>query len=447
MLISRIRKRIKRSSMTLRWLWAIAAAWTLIIAASITWNTSYLTKHIYSNLRSQALATYNADLTYRLWNASHGGVYVPATDTTPPNPFLSHIPERDITTPSGKQLTLVNPAYMTRQVHEMSRALFKGHITSLNPIRAENRADVWETAALKKFESGATEVSSLEVMGDGQQYFRFMRPLITEQACLKCHANQGYQLGDIRGGLSVSIPSGDQNTQLQEQKIAFSLGHGVLWLLGLFAIYASRRSHIKAEFTIKNKQRNLEDALKNTVTAIAKALEARDPYTSGHQSRVAKLAKAIATEMGLSKEQIEGVYLGANIHDIGKIQLPSETLSKPGKLSDIEFALVQDHAQVGYELLDSVHFPWPLADIAHQHHERMDGSGYPQGLTGEDICLEARIVAVADVVEAISSHRPYRPAQGIDVALDEIHLNRGKLYDAKVVDICIRLFKEKGFAL
>jgi putative nucleotidyltransferase with HDIG domain len=190
----------------------------------------------------------------------------------------------------------------------------------------------------------------------------------------------------------------------------------------------------------------LRASLEGTINAIAKSVEARDPYTAGHQLRVAELAAAIAREMGFEENQIKGIHMGASIHDIGKINLPAEILSKPSKLTDIGYRLIQAHPQVGYDILRDIDFPWPVADIAHQHHERLDGSGYPQGLKGEEICLEARVVAVADVVEAISSHRPYRPALGIGVALDEIETNRGKLYDPAVADACLKLFKDKHFS-
>jgi PAS domain S-box-containing protein/putative nucleotidyltransferase with HDIG domain len=191
----------------------------------------------------------------------------------------------------------------------------------------------------------------------------------------------------------------------------------------------------------------LKDSLHGTIVAISKAVEARDMYTAGHQRRVADIASAIAEEMGLNEDQIEGIRMGAIIHDIGKIQTPADILSKPTKLSETEYKLIQEHAATGYGILKDVKFPWPVADIAYQHHERMDGSGYPQGLKGEEICLEARIVAVADVVEAMGSHRPYRPALGIDVALDEIKANRGKFYDPAVVDACLVAFEEKKFTL
>lgn len=198
---------------------------------------------------------------------------------------------------------------------------------------------------------------------------------------------------------------------------------------------------------LQESQEELRINLIGTIGVIGKAVEARDPYTSGHQQRVSGLARAIAQEMGLDHEQVEWIRMGAAIHDIGKIHLPAEILSKPGRINEMEYELIKTHAQVGYEILKDVKFPWPIADIAHQHHERLDGSGYPQGLKGKEICLEARIVAVADVLEAMSSHRPYRPAIGIEKALDEITGKRGKIYDPDVVDACLRLFKQGRFAV
>lgn len=191
----------------------------------------------------------------------------------------------------------------------------------------------------------------------------------------------------------------------------------------------------------------LRKSLEDSIQAIASTVEMRDPYTSGHQKRVAELAVALATEMGLPDEQIRGLHLAGVVHDLGKISVPAEILSKPGKLTTIEFMLIKGHAQAGYEILKDIDFPWPIATIVWQHHERLDGSGYPQGLKGEDILLESRIMAVADVVEAIASHRPYRPTLGIDAALKEIERGRGTVYDPAVADACVKLFREGGFAL
>ncbi|HUW49726.1 MAG TPA: HD domain-containing phosphohydrolase [Sulfuricella sp.] len=186
----------------------------------------------------------------------------------------------------------------------------------------------------------------------------------------------------------------------------------------------------------------LGKSLEETVQAIAATIEMRDPYTAGHQRRVAALARRIAEEMHLPSEEIHGIYLTATIHDIGKIHIPAEILSFPGKLGEIEYALIKVHAQAGYEILKNVEFPWPVAQMVYQHHEHLDGSGYPRGLKGDEIMLGARIVCVADVVESMASYRPYRPGLGVRKALAEIRKNRGKLYDAAAVGACLKLFKE-----
>jgi PAS domain S-box-containing protein len=202
----------------------------------------------------------------------------------------------------------------------------------------------------------------------------------------------------------------------------------------------------RAQEELRHSYAQLRRTFEGTIHVLVSAIEMRDPYTAGHQRRVTQLVCAIAKEMGLSDERIEGLRMAGLIHDIGKISVPAEVLSKPGPLSDLEYGLIQAHTQVGYDVLNgTIEFPWPVAQIVLQHHERMDGSGYPQGLSGEEILLEARILAVADVVEAMASHRPYRSALGIEKALEEISQNRGILYDPEVVDACLKLFTEKGF--
>jgi putative nucleotidyltransferase with HDIG domain len=184
--------------------------------------------------------------------------------------------------------------------------------------------------------------------------------------------------------------------------------------------------------------------LEQTITTLARAIEMRDPYTDGHQKRVAYLAVAIAKELGLSDGTIEGIRLAALIHDIGKIQIPLEILSRPGKLDKFEFELIKKHPTIGYDVVGDIDFPWPIRQIILQHHEKIDGSGYPQGLKGEDILLEARILCVADTVEAMASHRPYRPSLGVEAAKNEITTHKGILFDSDVVDACLKVIEQNN---
>jgi HD-GYP domain-containing protein (c-di-GMP phosphodiesterase class II) len=192
-------------------------------------------------------------------------------------------------------------------------------------------------------------------------------------------------------------------------------------------------------------EERLRKAMNATIETMSRMIEAKDSYTAGHQRRVAQLAIAIAEKMNFTQEEIQGIKIASLIHDIGKIGIPIEILSKSTALSDVEFSLIKAHSQIGYDILKSIDFAYPIAQIVLQHHERLNGTGYPQKLKGDQILIEAKIIGVADVVEAMSSHRPYRPALGIDAALEEITQNRGILYDTKVVDACLKLFKEKRF--
>lgn len=203
----------------------------------------------------------------------------------------------------------------------------------------------------------------------------------------------------------------------------------------------------RAEDKLQDMLTKLRKALEGTVQAMSMTIEMRDMYTAGHQRRVTNLAVALAKEMHLTADKIEGLRMAGVLHDLGKISVPAEILTKPSRLSRTEFQLIKEHPRVGFDILKRIEFPWPVAHIVLQHHERMDGSGYPDGLAGDAILLEARILAVADVVEALSSHRPYRPAIGLQKALEEIRRGRGTIYDATVVDACLRLFKERSYSL
>ena len=196
---------------------------------------------------------------------------------------------------------------------------------------------------------------------------------------------------------------------------------------------------------LKQSYKKLQKIIEGTTNIITKVVETRDPYSIGHQQRVSKLATAIAREMKLPQEKIEGTKIASLVHDIGKVNLPTEIISKPGKLIEVEFNLIKNYPKVGYDILKKVDFPWPIAEIVLQHQEKIDGSGYPRGLKSDEICIEAKILGVANVVEAMSSYKSYRPALSIDEALVEISNNKNILFDPEVVDTCIKLFREKGF--
>lgn len=242
----------------------------------------------------------------------------------------------------------------------------------------------------------------------------------------------GHLIGSLNLGFTVPDGPTEEGVQIAEEvgnQLAIALRQA--WL----------RDEIEASY------RRLSRALNQTVQALAAAAEVRDPYTAGHQKRVTELAVAIAEKLGLSSERIDGLQVAGLMHDIGKLAIPSELLSKPSRLTDTERALIQEHPKVAHEILRAVEFPWPVAAIVLQHHERLDGSGYPLGLRGDGILLESRILAVADVVEAMASHRPYRPALGVQAALEEIRAGRGTRYDAQAVDACIAVLESGSVSI
>ncbi len=255
--------------------------------------------------------------------------------------------------------------------------------------------------------------------------------------------------GDFRGEYGSEFVVDIYARNGEVRTILFSPGQVILrdgdQSTGILVTGVDITSRIKVEEKLRRNYKKLQRILDGTVNALASVVEKRDPYTAGHQRRVSLLCCAIAGELGLPDEQIEGIRIASLLHDIGKLHVPAEILNKPVQLDEIEMKIVKTHPQVGYEILAEVEFSWPVSKIVLQHHERVKGYGYPHGLTGDDICLEGKILGVADVVEAMVSHRPYRPARSIDEALEEIIQNAGALYDPEVVSICVKLFREKKF--
>lgn len=254
----------------------------------------------------------------------------------------------------------------------------------------------------------------------------------------------------IRSAIGCPIPDGEAHpfgVLLVYSKVPNAFGESEVQLFESlaqeigFGLRSIERQH-KLDDEIHEKQQTQErlaDALKATIEAMARTMEWRDPYTAGHQKRVASISTAIAKQMGWDDNAVQALYMAAMVHDIGKVAVPSEILTKPTRLTDLEMQMVQGHVESGYQILKDIPFPWPIADMVRQHHERLDGSGYPHGLKGDQICPEARILAVADTIEAMATHRPYRPARGLSAAMDEVRSEAGEKLDAKVVDAAFEL--------
>jgi len=241
------------------------------------------------------------------------------------------------------------------------------------------------------------------------------------------------------------LTSGDKRIPVDFTSTPLRMGNGKL--KGAVLVVRDITQQVEYDRRIQESMDTLTRAMYGTIEAITKTVETRDPYTAGHQKKVADIAKEIAKDMGLSRDIIESVNLAGQIHDLGKIAIPSEILNKPGRINDLEFALIKTHSSMGYEIMKNIDFPWPIADIVLQHHEKLDGSGYPLGLKGDQILIQARIISVADVLEAMASHRPYRAALGLEAAFEELQKHAGTHFDPEVVASCVRIFKEKDFKI
>lgn len=280
--------------------------------------------------------------------------------------------------------------------------------------------------------------SSAELLG--QPIARFLHPeramMVIDQALRQ----------QKEGGEAMRVE--DELTPLVGDTRIVELGGTAVTFRGHAAVQVFMRditAEKRAEEDRRRSAARLKEALVQTVQVVALTIEKRDPFTAGHQRRVAQLAASIAREMGLPEDRIDGLTMGALIHDIGKIYVPTAILNRPGTLSKVELDLIRAHAQVGYDIVKDVELPWPVAEMVFQHHERIDGSGYPRGLVGDTVLLEARIICIADVVEAMASHRPYRPSLGLESALAELEHGAGTLYDANIVRACTRLFRDQAF--
>jgi len=405
--------------------------WSVVMLSAMAFlvNNNYdyadkLAKH-------EAVVSVKKDLAYRSWVASHGGVYVPITKKTPPNPYLAHITNRDVNTTAHQQLTLMNPAYTLSQMMKDYSELYgtKGHITSLKLMNPKNKPDTWEEKALVRAEkTGAPSFAKATI--NGERYFRYLSPLVTQQSCLKCHAFQGYKVGDIRGGVSVSIPLKDYYQDAFSQSTLNFFIIVFIYILGLGVIFYGQK---KSKEILENKIKDYEQHIFSLVNIIEK----RDSYTAGHTQRVARYSVLIAKEMGFNDEKVDDMYRACMLHDIGKISTPDSILLKPGKLTPIEYEIIKEHVVVSYELLNEVDIYKDIAEIIRHHHEHYDGSGYPQGLKGDQIPIMSQIMTVADAFDAMTTNRIYKTRKSVEVAITELQKLAGKQFHTQVVNAAV----------
>jgi len=405
--------------------------WSLLMLISAVVLVSNNYTYAEKLAKSEALVSVKKDLAYRSWVASHGGVYVPITEKTPPNPYLAHIQNRDVTTSANQKLTLMNPAYTLSQMMKDYTELYgtKGHITSRILMNPKNKPDSWEDKALQNAEITG-ESSFTKSFINGEKYFRYLRPLVTQQSCLKCHAFQGYKVGDIRGGVSVSIPMKEFYADAFTHSIKNSTIIFLIYMLGLGVIIYGKR---KAKEILETKIKDYEQHIFSLVNIIEK----RDSYTAGHTQRVARYSVMIAKEMGFSSEKVDDLYRACMLHDIGKISTPDSILLKPGKLTPLEYEIIKEHVVVSYELLSDVDIYKDIAEIVRHHHEHYDGSGYPQGLKGDEIPILSQIMTVADAFDAMTTNRIYKARKSVKTALIELAELSSKQFHAEVVKAAV----------
>ncbi|MFK5895167.1 MAG: DUF3365 domain-containing protein [Pseudomonadota bacterium] len=399
-------------------------------------NDIYQHKNYAFNLAlHEARISVKKDLAYRSWVSSHGGVYVPITKRTPPNPYLAHLSDRDIETTTGKKLTLMNPAYILSQMMKDygNNYGIKGHITSKKLTNPNNEPDQWELKGLEIIDQ--TEKPFFEKTSiNNQNFLRYLNPLITKKSCLKCHAFQGYKVGDIRGAVSVSIPMQTYEKEAMSHTIQSFIYLFIIWLIGIIAILWGYKKSLDY---VKQQVKGYEQHIYSLVDMIEK----RDSYTAGHSQRVAKYSVLIAQQMGYNNSKVDQLYRAAMLHDIGKISTPDSILLKPGKLLKLEYSLIQEHVTSGYELLKKVNIFEDLAEIVRHHHEHYDGSGYPQGLTGDQIPIQSQIMTVADSFDAMTTDRVYKGRKTIAMAIDELKHLAGQQFHSDVVNAAVICLK------
>lgn len=408
----------------------IGAIWTLFIALIL----SYLTYQKYEQIEELALleakTSINKDIAYRKWVATHGGVYVPITKETQPNPYLK-IPNRDLNTTSGVQLTLINPAYALRQMTEQYTELYgiRSHLSSDKYINPKNAPDAWETKSLQKLFKTKDAVYEFRTL-ENKEYLSYMTPFFVKQECMKCHGEQGYNIGDIRGALTITLPMDRYDDVFLKGLVTTNVILVWVWILGLISFRWGYRSSL-------HRIQEKIDLYEQNLFSLVSLIEQRDNYTAGHGRRVGEYSRRIAAQMGLSQEVQEELYRAGALHDIGKVAIPDSILLKPGSLGSIERALIEEHVDAGYELLKRVDIFTSIAEIVRYHHERLDGTGYPNKLSGDAIPLLSQIMAVADCVDAMTTNRIYKGRKTLQEALQELSTLKETKFRSDVIDAAL----------
>lgn len=423
-----------------RSLFIALVAWTLLVflAALFYWNDQ--TRQIIALAKNTAKTALNKDIATRTWTISHGGVYVPISEQTPPNPYLAHVPERDVQTPAGQQLTLMNSSYVLRQMTENYGSLYgeKTRISALKPLNPDNMADAWETKALHYLNANPTTpvFSELE-KNDSGTYLRMMIPRFTEENCLKCHNLAENKIGEIRGGIDISVPL-QKFAEMTQEILFHTYGWlSLIWLFGTGAIIVAYRVIRKKTLALHAKELEKIKNYQSMISLVVDLIDKRDSYTAGHSHRVSQYCELIARAMSCDEAEISKIDEAAVLHDVGKIAIPDSILLKPGHLTPVEKELINYHVTAGYELLTKVDMYRELGEIVRHHHERYDGSGYPEGLSGDQIQPLARIMIVADAFDAMTTDRIYKPRKSVEDALKEIEAQKGSHFDPEVVDTAI----------
>ena len=478
MALSKIRSLTPARTLRFKFLLVMGTAVTIFVAAIFFWMFKQSSKNIMFQLDQQARSLLQQIVITRLWIADQGGLFVADQPGVEANPFL---PDTDITDQQGNTYHFRNPAMITREIstYTQNAGLYRFRLTSLKLKNPDNAPLPFEKEALLYFEDKGYELTKTgrasEILeNDSRTYVRIV-PLVIEESCLECHADQGYAVGDVRGAISIYIPMAETLNSLKRNAVNLIVSwlgiilliSGVIFLLLQYMVlkpvdhlHAVAQRMIDGEYTAKaelstgdefedfanafnNMNQRLKKGLSGTIRSLVAAVDARDPYTKGHTARVAKYSLAIAREMDLPDDNLAEIEIGAILHDIGKIGIADELLGKSLSLKEKEMEEMEDHTKKGAKIVyDADFLNFSIPAILY-HHERPDGKGYPLGLKGDDLPLSAMIIAVADTFDAMTTDRPYRKAISQEEAIQEIEEQSGTQFDAEVVMAFRKAFDKK----